>query len=138
MHECLIKFKPDLIVLQETKKEIMQDRLVRSAIGPFLSEWFALPTIGTSGGILLARNPKAIKKIDVWMGSFSISLKLEYSSLGVEWLFTSIYDPPVAKSRESLWVELGTFVMHGRGLGLLEAILMSSFLCMKNPLGCDE
>lgn len=107
VRECLMKFKLDLIVLQEAKKEMMQDRLVRSGTGPLLSKWVALPAIGTSGGILLAWKPEAIKKIDVWMGSISIFLKSEDSSSGVEWVFIGIHGPSMAKNKDALWVELG-------------------------------
>lgn len=78
-------FKPDLVILQETKKEVMGDRLVRSLIGSVLSEWCTLPAIGTSSGILLAWDSSAIrKKKDSRLGVFSISLLLEDISLGVE------------------------------------------------------
>lgn len=58
----MVKFKPDLIVLQETKKEIMGDKLVRSVVGMTTSEWCAVLTIGSLGGILMAWNFDAITK----------------------------------------------------------------------------
>lgn len=88
--ECMDKFKPDLTVLQEIKKVVIGGRLVRSTVGGVTSEWCVLFAIGTSGGIFMASHPNVIKKIDTWLGVFSISLRLVDVSLGVEWLFTSI------------------------------------------------
>lgn len=72
------------MVLQETKKSIMSDKLVKSVVGLTNVEWCALPVIGCSGGILIAWNPVSIKKNDVWMGIFSISLWLEDVYSGVD------------------------------------------------------
>lgn len=104
--ECMSKFRPDMIVLQETKKEVMNDRLVRSSVGGGYSEWSALPAIGSSGGILMAWKPNIIKKIDIRMGAFSISMQLVEISEGVEWLFIGVYGPPTVKNRGAFWEEL--------------------------------
>lgn len=77
IRECMSYFKPDIIIIQETKNEVMGDRLIWSSIRSVLSEWCVLPTIGTSGGIMLAWNPNVIRKKDSRLGSFSISLLLE-------------------------------------------------------------
>lgn len=94
-----MKFKPDVVLLQETKKAFVDGRMVRSSVGNLLSEWTALPAVGSTGGILVAWNPLMIKVVEVKLGSFSISIKMEDLSLGVLWLFTRVYGPSTPKSR---------------------------------------
>lgn len=60
VRECMANYQPDLILLQEIKKESMLDRLVKSAVGSIALEWMALLAIGTARGILLAWNPSVI------------------------------------------------------------------------------
>lgn len=100
-------FKLDLVLLQNTKREVMGDRLVRSSVGSVMSEWCALPTIGTLSGILLAWNPSVNRRKDVRMSVFSIFLLLEDISLRVEWLLAGVYRPFVAKHQSELWEKLG-------------------------------
>lgn len=83
VRECLVKHQPDLIVFQETKKDCMSNKLVKSVAGKYASYWIALPAIGTTGGILLAWNSSVIKALNARMGSFSISIEIEDVSLGL-------------------------------------------------------
>lgn len=52
--ECVSKFNLTILILQETKKECMCSRLVKSAVGNKLVSWCALLACATSGGILIA------------------------------------------------------------------------------------
>lgn len=45
---------PNVLVIQETKKEVMPSRLVRWILGLEFSEWQVVPVVGTVGGILCA------------------------------------------------------------------------------------
>lgn len=60
----------------------MGDKLVRSSVGNVTSGWCALPAIGTSIGILLALNPNVVRKKDMSMGVYSISIHLEDILMG--------------------------------------------------------
>lgn len=66
--ECVSNFLLDIVLFQETKKEVVGDQFVRSSVGASLSEWCALPAIGTSGGIFLAWNPNVVRKKDFRLG----------------------------------------------------------------------
>jgi hypothetical protein len=50
-------YKPDLVCLQETKMESVSQAIIRNGLGPAYQDSFAyLPTIGASGGIVIAAN----------------------------------------------------------------------------------
>lgn len=52
--ECISKFKPNVIIFQETKKEVLVTQLIHSAIGSGFSCWSCIPVVGVMGGILIA------------------------------------------------------------------------------------
>lgn len=93
MRECISKCNPFILVLQETKKEVMNGHLVKSSMGLKLSEWCPLPAVSTLGGILIAWDPIEIRKVDELMGSYSVSIKVVELSSGFEWVLTGVYGP---------------------------------------------
>lgn len=54
VEECLSKCNPSILILQETKKEDLSIKLVKSPVGPKLLDWCVLPAIRTFGGIIIA------------------------------------------------------------------------------------
>lgn len=45
MRECIRRYKPDFLVLQETKKEKFVPLLIRSIVGRDLSSWIEIPLV---------------------------------------------------------------------------------------------
>lgn len=105
IRECISKYKPAIIVLQETKKEVMNKSLVRSSVGPRLSEWCALPTIETCGGVLIAWDPLEFSGHEI-MGNFSVSMKIFKKSFGFEWKLSGVHGPCKPQNRTEFWDEL--------------------------------
>ena len=68
--EVICKEDPDLVVLQEIKKENVDIRFVGSVWRSRFKEWLLLPSIGRSGGILLMWDTRKIKVIDNLIGVF--------------------------------------------------------------------
>lgn len=67
----IMKCRPDIVVLQETKKESISNRLVKWSVDRDLSKWCAIPTVGTAGGVLCAWNPKSLET-----SQFRLSLRI--------------------------------------------------------------
>ncbi|RVW23394.1 hypothetical protein CK203_098186 [Vitis vinifera] len=67
--------KPDVVMIQETKKEKCDRRLVGSVWTVRNKDWVILPACGASGGILFIWDSKKLSKEEVVLGSFSISVK---------------------------------------------------------------
>lgn len=113
--ECIRKYKPNLVVLQEMKKEKIIPLLIRSTLGCNLFSWTEIPACGSAGGILVAWDPSVVKKTDELVGGFSISLKLVGLSSGFEWLFTGVYGPSFPHNRHLFWEEL--YFVRGYWIG---------------------
>lgn len=105
IRDCIRKYRPDVIIFLETKKEVMKSRLIRSAIGCESSEWCIIPAVGTSGRVLMAWNPLMIRKVNEVIGIFSKSIHLVNCLLRHEWTLIGVYGP-TTQNRSTFWEEL--------------------------------
>ncbi|KAJ9687803.1 hypothetical protein PVL29_013847 [Vitis rotundifolia] len=83
---------PDVVMIQETKKEKCDRRFVGSVWTVRDKEWVALPTCGVSGGILIIWDSKKLSSEEVVIGSFSISVKFAMVGCGPLWI-SAVYGP---------------------------------------------
>ncbi|RVW72586.1 hypothetical protein CK203_060085 [Vitis vinifera] len=96
---------PDVVMIQETKKEKCDRRLVGSVWTVRNKDWVILPACGASGGILFIWDSKKLCKEEVVLGSFSISVKFALESYGPLWI-SAVYGPNSPSLRKDFWVEL--------------------------------
>ncbi|RVW29586.1 Transposon TX1 uncharacterized 149 kDa protein [Vitis vinifera] len=97
--------KPDVVMIQETKKEKCDRRLVGSVWTVRNKDWVILPACGASGGILFIWDSKKLCKEEVVLGSFSISVKFALEGCGPLWI-SAVYGPNSPSLRKDFWVEL--------------------------------
>ena len=118
----------DLVCLQETKVQQMNNVMARSlGVDRFLN-WRALNAEGPAGGILLLWDKRRISKVDSVAGSFSVSCLFRMAADGFQWVFPGC----MARLRRGLenlsrksWVRSGAF---GKTPGVLATILMRFIL----------
>ncbi|RVW25917.1 hypothetical protein CK203_095963 [Vitis vinifera] len=96
---------PDVVMIQETKKEKCDRRLVGSVWTVRNKDWVILPACGASGGILFIWDSKKLCKEEVVLGSFSISVKFALEGCGPLWI-SAVYGPNSPSLRKDFWVEL--------------------------------
>ncbi|RVW21770.1 LINE-1 retrotransposable element ORF2 protein [Vitis vinifera] len=97
--------KPDVVMIQETKKEKCDRRLVGSVWTVRNKDWVFSPACGASGGILFIWDSKKLSKEEVVLGSFSISVKFALEGCGPLWI-SAVYGPNSPSLRKDFWVEL--------------------------------
>ena len=91
----------DLVCLQETKVQEMNNVMARShGVGHFLN-WKALNAKGTAGGILLFWDKRRINMVDSVVGSFSVSCLFRMAEDGYQWVFSGVYGPIERSLKES-------------------------------------
>ena len=73
---------PDVVMIQETKKEKCDRRFVGSVWTVRNKDWVALPASGASGGILIIWDSKNLRSEEVVIGSFSVSVKFALDGCG--------------------------------------------------------
>ncbi|XP_073016672.1 uncharacterized protein [Primulina eburnea] len=101
----IVKEKPDLIVLQEIKKEVVDRRFISSIWKSRFVEWVILPALGRSGGILIMWDPRFIPVKDNLIGEFSASIKIPKNEFNFWWI-TAVYGLWKPSLRNNFWDEL--------------------------------
>ena len=96
--------KPDVVMIQETKKEYDR-RFVCSVWSARNKDWAALLASGASGGILIIWDSKKLCREEVVLGSFSVSIKFTLDGCESLWL-SAVYSPNNSALRNNFWVEL--------------------------------
>ena len=96
----------DVVCLQETKLDHLDQRLIRSIWSNPYAGWEFVNAVNTAGGILLLWDKRVLDKIDSCIGEFSVSCSWKGVEDGFEWTCTGVYGPTVETFRSSFWAEL--------------------------------
>ena len=97
----LITHKVDLVCLQETKVQEMNNDMVHSlGAGRFLN-WKALNVEGSARGILLLWDNNRTTMVNSVVSSFSVSCLFRMAEDGYQWAFSRVYGPVEKRLRES-------------------------------------
>lgn len=83
---------PDVVCLQETKKESISRHMVMSTLGVDFDEFIVLPTVGTRGGILIAWKGCSCIALNTRVDTYSASVQFQLDD-GSAWWFTGVYGP---------------------------------------------
>ncbi|XP_021820446.1 uncharacterized protein LOC110762145 [Prunus avium] len=105
LKEQLTRLRPDIVILQETKKQEIDRRLVASVWCSRFRDWVFVPSTGRSGGIVIIWNTQFVSVIDSEIAEFSVSIKIRGTS-GADWWLSGIYGPCRQRDRGRFWVEL--------------------------------
>ena len=99
-------YKIDVVCLQETKKPVIPRQIVLSMLGSdFDNNYIFLPSVGASGGILIAwrgcLGTVSAKRVD----TFSASVQFIFDNRGSWWL-TCVYGPQDDQTKVQFLQEL--------------------------------
>jgi exonuclease III len=87
-------YKPDLICLQETKMEVISASDIRSSLGLIYQDnFFFLPAVGASGGIIIAGNPSVFCLTHQISTNHTISVYVHDIRRNKSWWFSRVYKP---------------------------------------------
>jgi hypothetical protein len=106
------------VCIQETKLCQMDHRLVIEMLGPkFQANFSFLPSVGTSGGILIVVSEEHFKLISSRRTSHTLTVKIQMLNDGMEWLLTGVYGPQVEAEKIAFLEEIKTLKqsIHGNG-----------------------
>ena len=68
--KTICKINPDLVVLQEVKREVIDRAFVAIIWRSRFQEWIVLPSIRRSGGILIVWDARCVKIKEAVVGDF--------------------------------------------------------------------
>ncbi|KAJ1262463.1 hypothetical protein BS78_09G109600 [Paspalum vaginatum] len=103
---CLINsVKPDIVCLQETKKEAISGRMVLSMLGNDFGQFVVLPADRTRGGLLVAWRCGVCSVLSSRIDTYSVSIQFD-SHEGEPWWFTGVYGPQTDNQKMNFLQEL--------------------------------
>ncbi|RVW43723.1 Transposon TX1 uncharacterized 149 kDa protein [Vitis vinifera] len=94
-----------LVLAGRNKKGDCDRRFVGSVWTARNKDWVALPASGASGGILIIWDSKNLRREEVVIGAFSVSVKFSLDGCGPLWI-SAVYGPNSPSLRKDFWVEL--------------------------------
>jgi hypothetical protein len=99
-------WKVDVVCLQETKLDKVDERVIHSIWGNRFTGWEVLNADNTAGGVLLLWDKRVVDRVNSIVGRFSVSCHWKSLVDGFEWVGTGVYGPNRDDSRSELWAEL--------------------------------
>jgi len=92
VRDVILSSNAEIVCLQETKIEHMNQRVFLSVFGSSYDKFVALPANGTRGGILIAWKSNTCQAIATRVDTFSVSVWFSEQE-GRNWWFTGVYGP---------------------------------------------
>jgi hypothetical protein len=105
------KFSLDVLGTLETKLENINDCIVNSIWGRRSRDWYAVPSLGLSGGILCIWNLASfcVSNCSVAMNGRILHVEGVFSRFNMECLVSFVYAPNDGSLKKELWEYLATF-----------------------------
>ena len=99
--------RPAIVALQETKLDVIPQRLIFSMLGASFRDFAYLPASSTRGGILIAGRQPDVSLGDVLVGCYSVTVRVRQQLQGNDesgWWLTAVYGPQ-ADSEKAIFLE---------------------------------
>lgn len=106
IRECLSKWKPTVVCLQESIMEECDIGVINSLWSLKDKGWPYIPTKGAAGGMILMRIDDQVQCVDVTKGECTISCIFRNCKGEFSWMFTGVYCKENREEKVSLQNEL--------------------------------
>ena len=97
----LKRLNPDLVLIQETKKDSIDINIIKELWSSKDIGWSFVEAIGRSGGMLTMWDESKVSVIEVLKGGYSLSVKCLTTSKKCCWI-TNVYGPNDYRERKHL------------------------------------
>ena len=107
------KFNLDILGILETKLENLNDFTITAIWGHHPRVWYAVPSLGLSGGILCIWNPDlfCVSSCSVVMNGCILHVEGIFTQFNLDCLVSFVYAPNVGILKNELWKYLVTIAM---------------------------
>jgi hypothetical protein len=116
VRELVREQRVDFLAIQETKLELITDKLCYSLWGDNDCEWAFLPSIGNSGGILSIWRKSVSKLIHSFVGNGFVGVCVDWGIHNKRCFIVNIYSKCNLLAKRAMWESIGA-VRHVWGEG---------------------
>lgn len=93
IHNKIEESQCSIICIQETKREAIDSSYLRNSCPKRLNKFEILPSVGASGGLLIAWNEQIFKGQLYHINEFSLTIHFTSSHNGEQWILSNVYGP---------------------------------------------
>lgn len=91
----------DIISIQETKRDFFDISYIRKFCPASFDDYCFLPSVGASGGILVAWKSAIFSGVEIFQNKFAISVEFTSTHNHDCWILTSVYGPCDSEGKEA-------------------------------------
>jgi exonuclease III len=106
VRELITKERVEVMALQESKLEVVNNKLCAQLWGGDDVSWASLPAVGRSGGLITMWDNKKGKLISSFQGHGYLGVVLQWGVNEEVCVIVNVYAPCVLQAKKTLWVEL--------------------------------
>ncbi|XP_026402743.1 uncharacterized protein LOC113298262 isoform X2 [Papaver somniferum] len=105
VRNVILKNNPAIVTIQESKWEVIDDKLIRSLWGSNRCNYVYQASEGASGGIIIMWKEGVVVMGDHLIGVFSLSIEFRNVADDFVWIFTSVYGASDVGYYNQCWQE---------------------------------
>ena len=102
----IVPLKVDYIGIQETKKDQFSNSFLKNLLGNRDFAWIFLPSVGSTGGILVGVNCEVFEILSWEIKTFSFSIVVRDKKIDRVCRITTVYGPAYADRKQEFISEL--------------------------------
>lgn len=114
MKDVIRSSKANIVLIQKSKLSSMSDLLIKEVCGSASFDWICLDALGSSRGIILCCNRRALVIKDRWIEDFSVSALVMDLASNCTWIITFVM-AQMTSLRRNFWSELDSIRNRRRG-----------------------
>ena len=99
-----------VVCFQESKFQAVTPTLISQCCGPKFSSFLAVPSVGASGGLILAWDDDVVQIVEVATSQHFILATCTCRAIGQSWVLCNVYGPQGAPAKLNFLSELNTAV----------------------------
>lgn len=120
---CICRWKPDVVCLQETKMEEVNQVIINDLWHNRKVKWEFLPTVGAAGGVVIMWVRDKLNCKETEIGRVSLTCLFEQGGGREPWAFSGMYCRGTREEKDWLWSQLHQCKNRWGGDGWWEEIL---------------
>lgn len=104
--DIILSSQANIVCIQESKLQDLNNSTLRSIGGPCLDTFDFLQFLGTAKGIIMAWDSTQVIGNLIYKGSFSITIRFTNRENNLDWACTIVYRPISRSLKIDFWNEL--------------------------------
>lgn len=131
MTKTLVKKKPNIVCIQETKMEMINDKVLKEIDHEFSLKGVFSGSRGLSGGLLILWDSSIFCLLNCEINESWIGVSLINFLINQKFIVVNVYSPQSLRDKKFLWESLTSVISHGTSENL-PLLFIGDFNCIRS------